>query len=83
MIVFAVAVTTLRATKLQERHGRALKLVAGVMMLALAVTVLVSPEAMNNPLTALAVFAAALGLALVVHLVTERVQGSRWAETRH
>lgn len=81
LVVFAVAVTTLRATKLQERHGRALKLVAGVMMLALAVTVLVSPQAMNSPLTALAIFAGALGAALVVHFVTERVRASRWAET--
>lgn len=82
LVIFAVAVTTLRATKLQERHGRVLKLVAGTMMLALAATVLVRPEAMNNPLSALVVFAAALGVAMLVHLATEAVRGSRWAETR-
>ncbi len=82
VVVFAVAVATLRATKLQERHGRVLKLAAGVMMLALAVTVLVRPEAMTNPLAALAVFAAALAVAVAVHLVTRAVRGSRWAETR-
>lgn len=82
VIVFVVAVTTLRATKLQERHGRLLKLVAGAMMLALAVTVLVNPEAMTNPLTALAVFAAALVVAAGVHFVTRAVRGPRWPGSR-
>jgi cytochrome c biogenesis protein CcdA/glutaredoxin len=78
LIVFAIAVLTLRATKVQERHGRLLKLVGGTMMLALAVTVLVDPAAMSDPLTALAVFGAAFGLATVVHLVArDRVLGSR------
>jgi len=75
LIVFALAVTTLRAAKLQERHGRVLKLVAGTMMLALAVTLLVNPEAMNNPVTALAVFGAALAAAAIVHAVTGALRG--------
>lgn len=73
LVVFGLAVVTLRATKMQERHGRLLKLVAGTMMLALAVTVLVDPEAMSDPLLALAVFAGAFGVAAVVHLVTTAV----------
>ncbi len=79
LLVFAVAVVTLRATKLQERHGRVLKLVAGTMMLTLAVTVLVRPEAMGEPLAALVVFAAAFAAAAVVHLVTKRVARHRRA----
>jgi cytochrome c biogenesis protein CcdA/glutaredoxin len=69
LAVFAVAVLTLRATRMQERHGRLLKLVGGTMMLALAITVVVDPTAMSDPLTALGVFAAALAVAGVVHLV--------------
>lgn len=79
LVVFGVAVTTMRAAKLQERHGRLLKLVAGTMMLALAVTVVVRPDAMSDPLTALAVFAAALGAATLVHLVMRSVRGRDWA----
>lgn len=75
LIIFAIAVVTLRATKMQERHGRLLKLVGGTMMLALAVTVLVDPAAMSDPLTALAVFGAAIAVATVVHLVTRAVSG--------
>ena len=63
LIVFGLAVVTLRATKMQEKHGRVLKLVAGTMMLALAITVLVSPEAMSDPLLALLVFGVAFGAA--------------------
>jgi cytochrome c biogenesis protein CcdA/glutaredoxin len=74
LVVFTVAVVTLRATKLQERHGRLLKLVGGTMMLALAVTVLVDASAMSDPLTALGVFGAALAAAAVVHLVTRSVR---------
>lgn len=69
LLVFTVAVVTMRSLKMQERHGRLLKLVAGTMMLALAVTVLVDPEAMSNPATALLVFLAAFGTAGLIHLV--------------
>jgi class 3 adenylate cyclase len=69
MVVFVVAVFTLRVTKVQERHGRLLKLVGGTMMLALAVAVVVDPAAMSDPLTALGVFGAALAVAAAIHLV--------------
>lgn len=80
LIVFGIAVATLRASKMQERHGRLLKLIAGTMMVALALTVLISPESMSNPLLALAVFAAAFAAAAVIHLVTRRVRADLWAD---
>jgi glutaredoxin len=72
LLVFTVAVVTMRSLKMQERHGRLLKLVAGTMMLALAVTVLLDPEAMSDPVTALLVFLAAVGAAALIHLVWTR-----------
>ncbi|MCA1783078.1 MAG: glutaredoxin family protein [Dermatophilaceae bacterium] len=74
MVIFVVAVVTMRSLKMQERHGRLLKLVAGTMMLALAATVLIAPEAMSNPLFALLIFAAAIGVAALIHLVMRRVR---------
>lgn len=65
--VFALAVTTMRAAKLQEKHGRQLKLVSGVVMLALAGALLVAPDVMESALGALAVFGAA-GLVVAVVL---------------
>jgi thiol-disulfide isomerase/thioredoxin len=82
LIVFTLAVVTLRAAKMQERHGRLLKLVAGTTMLALAGTVLVSPATMNEPVGALAVFAAAFAVAAVVHLLTTWVTQRRQGDGR-
>lgn len=77
LLVFGVAVVSMRAMKMQERHGRLLKLVAGTMLLALAGVVLVRPETMSDPWAALAVFAASFVVAAVVHLVTTRVAQRR------
>ena len=72
LIVFGIAVVTLRATKMQERHGRLLKLVAGTTMLALAGTMLVRPETMNDPVEAALVFVAAFTVAGLTHLLVRR-----------
>lgn len=69
LLVFGLAVTTMRAAKLQERHGRELKLVSGVVMLALAAALLVAPQVMESALGALAVFGGAAAVVAVVLLV--------------
>jgi cytochrome c biogenesis protein CcdA/glutaredoxin len=60
LIVFGAAVYTMRATKLQENHGRTLKLVGGMVMIAIGVAIVVAPGAMETVGGAVAVFAAAL-----------------------
>jgi hypothetical protein len=70
MLVFGVAVVTMRASKMQEKHGQLLKLIAGVTMLALAGTMLLDPALMESPMTALGVFAGAFIAAALVHRVT-------------
>jgi hypothetical protein len=42
--IFFVAVFTLRSSKMEEKHGRILKLIGGMLMLTLAVVMLVDPE---------------------------------------
>lgn len=79
MIVFGVAVFTMRAAKLQEKHGEMLKLFAGVTMLALASVMVIDPTLMESPLLAALLFAAAFGLAWLVHVVTTRVRARRAA----
>ena len=59
LIVFAVAVTTLKATRMQERHGRFLKLLSGSVLVTLAAAMLFAPEAMNTVLGTVIVFAIA------------------------
>jgi hypothetical protein len=80
ILVFAVAVATMRATKLQEKHGRMLKLVAGTVMLALAGTMIFFPRVMEDVLGATVVFVAATGVALAVHVAARGLAARReWA----
>jgi len=70
--IFLAAVFSLRASRLEEKHGRILKLIGGTLMLTLAVVMLVNPGLMSNIGSALAVFALAFGatcLILLVHRV--------------
>ncbi len=72
LLIFGTAVVTLRASKLQERGGRILKLVGGMLMLTLAAVMLINPALMNDVGTSLLVFVVALagaGLVLLLHRV--------------
>ncbi len=69
MGIFLAAVFTLRASKLEEKHGRVLKLIGGVLMLTLAVVMLVDPGIMNEISGSVTVFGIALGLTGLILLV--------------
>ncbi len=70
LAVFGIAVATMRAARLQESHGRVLKLVAGTTMLALAGVMLLAPEIMEDVVGASLVFLAAALAAAAVHATT-------------
>ena len=68
--LFLIAVFTLKASKLEEKHGRILKLVGGMLMLTLAIVMIVDPSLMNELRNSLFIFGAAFaaaGLVLVMH----------------
>lgn len=67
--IFLVAVFTLRKSKMEEKYGRILKLLGGILMLALGVVMLIDPNLMNNIGGSLWVFGAAFGLTALVLLV--------------
>jgi thiol-disulfide isomerase/thioredoxin/uncharacterized membrane protein HdeD (DUF308 family) len=70
LFIFGSVVFTLKASKLEEKQGRFLKLVGGMVMLALAIVMLVDPNMMNNVGSSLLVFGGALlaaGIILVLH----------------
>ena len=69
LVIFGVAVVTLRASKLEEKQGRILKLISGVLMLTLALVMLINPSLMNDLGMAVLIFAAAFGATLLVLLV--------------
>lgn len=71
--VFVIAVFTLKSSKLEEKHGRVLKLIGGMLMLTLALVMLIDPAWMNDVTSTLIIFAAAFGAAMLVLLVHRRV----------
>lgn len=64
--VFFAATFTLRASKLEEKQGRVLKLIGGSLMVTLAVVMIVNPAWMNNLGTSLLIFGAAFAVALLI-----------------
>ncbi|MCC5983309.1 MAG: hypothetical protein JJU42_02985 [Rhodobacteraceae bacterium] len=74
LVIFAVAVTGMSLGRMGERHGRALKLIGGVVMVALAGALALRPELMEDLGASVLLFGGALGVALAVLLV----HGRRW-----
>lgn len=64
--IFLAAVFSLRASKLEEKHGRILKLIGGMLMLTLAVVMLINPNLMNSLSSSLIIFGVAFGASLLV-----------------
>jgi len=73
LAVFLSAVITLRASRLEEKEGRMLKLVGGMVMLALALVLLIDPTLMDSVRSSLLVFGAALGVSVLVLVVHRKV----------
>ncbi len=71
--IFMVAVLTLKASRLEEKHGRILKLVGGMLMLTLAVVMIADPSLMNSLRNSLLIFANAFGLAIILLFVHREV----------
>ena len=66
LVVFGVAVMTMRAAKMQERHGRTLQLIGGTLMLTLAVAMVATPTALESITGTAIVF----GIAAIVTATT-------------
>jgi len=66
LAIFLIALTTLRVDRFEERHGRILKLIGGIIMLALAGVLVLAPELMHDIRGALGVFVVAIGVTILV-----------------
>lgn len=62
LVIFTIAVVKLRIDRFQESQGRMLKLIGGVIMVALAVVLIAAPEMMSQVGPALGVFVFAFAL---------------------
>ncbi len=72
-IVFGGVVLTLKASRFEENQGRKLKLVGGMVMLALAVVWVVKPELMNQVVGMFYVFGGAIGVAVLIYFIHTRI----------
>jgi thiol-disulfide isomerase/thioredoxin len=70
LVIFGSMVVTLKASRLEEKQGRILKLFGGILMLALAVVMLIKPSLMNDLGTSGIIFIIAFSIAgaiLIIH----------------
>lgn len=82
LLLFAAAVVTMRAAKVQERHGRALKILAGSVLVTLALAMLLAPEAMTSLIGTLIVFMVAVLVALALWWLAQWLARRRAAASR-
>ena len=66
LIVFFAVVFTLKASKFEEKHGRFLKLLGGIIMLALAMVLVFNPILLNDIGGTLLVFGVSVLLAIII-----------------
>jgi cytochrome c biogenesis protein CcdA/glutaredoxin len=69
LVVFITALVTFRVDRFEERHGRMLKLIGGLIMLALALVLLLAPELMQHVGASLGVFVGATLVAMLIILL--------------
>ena len=70
LIIFLVVVFTMKSQKMEESTGQVLKLFSGVLMVVLSAVMIINPTMLNQLSTTLIVFGAALGVTLLILLVT-------------
>ena len=71
--IFFAAVYSLKASRLEEKQGRILKLIGGVLMIVLSGVMIYDPSILNKLSSSLIVFAAAFVLVLLILLVHRRI----------
>ncbi len=73
IVIYIVAVFTMKSNKMEEKHGRVLKLFSGLLMIILSVVMLVKPGLMNDVLSSVAVFGTAILLTVIVVAIVDRI----------
>ena len=73
LVVFAVVLVTLRMAAFEERHGRILKLVGGVVMIALGGVLVVAPDLMESFAGSTSVVLGAIAVALLLLVLHRRI----------
>lgn len=73
LVIFLVAVFTLKASRLEEKHGRILKLIGGVLMFTLAGVMIIRPSLLSELSSALIIFGVAFAVVALILLLHRRI----------
>lgn len=73
LAVFSSVAVTMRASRVEEKHGRLLKLISGALMLTLSIVMLINPQWMNGIGSSLLVFLAALLITALIYLIHRKL----------
>ncbi len=74
LLLFAVVVVTMEVTRVEEKHGRALKLVGGSLMVVLGIAMVVAPDLLED-LTGLLVLTLSAVVLVAVLMLVQRARG--------
>ncbi len=74
MVIVLIFVVTLGGRKLKESEGRALKLLSGLMMLALGGVLLAKPDLLTNAMASIALLLIAVAAAALIMVLTRRLR---------
>ncbi|MHB8807534.1 MAG: thioredoxin family protein [Anaerolineaceae bacterium] len=73
IVVFGVAVFTMQASHVEEKHGRVLKLISGVIMFILGIVMAINPVWMNDLSTSLLVFLIAIIITILIFVIHKKI----------
>ncbi|MFP4514678.1 MAG: hypothetical protein ACLFNO_01585 [Parcubacteria group bacterium] len=71
--VLLIAAWTMRASRFEEKHGRMLKLIGGMVMLSLAIVMIVDPDLMHDISGTVIIFAGAILLSFVLMYIHRHI----------
>jgi thiol-disulfide isomerase/thioredoxin/cbb3-type cytochrome oxidase subunit 3 len=66
LVIFFSVVFTLRTSRFEQKHGRLLKLIGGVIMFALAIVLIFNHELLNNITSTVLIFVGAIALSILI-----------------
>ncbi len=72
-VIFILAVITMKSSRIEEKHGRILKLFSGLLMVVLSLVMLINPAVMNNLAGTLFVFLIATLITVFIFLITDKL----------
>ena len=73
MLIFFSSVATLKASRVEEKHGRVLKLISGVLMLTLSMVMLINPELLNSLNSSLLIFGSAFVVTFLIVVIHQHL----------